>query len=88
VTAYTRHPDTFFGTYSPASRQAKDPLDLYDFFYDSYSKSSRRHLLELTMDYPDIDSLSGRSQEELAVIYCERMADAAARQAGSRMASA
>jgi hypothetical protein len=82
VAAYKRHPDTFFGTYAPASRQAKDPLDLYDFFYDTYSKSSRDHLLKLMKDHPDFDSLSGLSREELAVVYCERMAEAAARHAG------
>ena len=88
VAAYSRHPDTFFGTYSPASRQAKDPLDLYDFFFESYSRSSRDRLLAFMKDHPDIDSLSGLSQEELAIIYCERMADTAARQAGSPIARA
>ncbi|MEX2181327.1 MAG: hypothetical protein WD771_04750 [Gemmatimonadaceae bacterium] len=83
VAAFERHPDTFFGAYSPSSRRAKDALDLYDFFYESYSKSSRERLLEFMKDHPDIDLLSGLSQEELAITYCERMADAATRNVGS-----
>jgi hypothetical protein len=80
VAAYRRHPDTFFGTYAPTSRQARDPLDLYDFFIEAYGKSSRDILLGLMANHPDVESLSHLPQDDLAIIYCERMTEAATRQ--------
>jgi hypothetical protein len=35
VAAYAEHPDTFFGTVKP-QRKANGPLELFDFFFESY----------------------------------------------------
>src|SRR5690606_30417176 len=45
LSAYRKHPDTFFGVYKQANRQANNAVDLYDFFYETYSKTSKELLL-------------------------------------------
>jgi hypothetical protein len=79
LAAYNRHPDTFFGAYLRQGRKADSPLDLFDFFLDSYGKTSKEGLLKLMEKHHDVDSLRSLSQSELAAVYCERMAEAAAR---------
>lgn len=79
LAAYRRHPDTFFGTYLRQGRVAETPLDLYEFFLESYGKTPKEGLLKLMEDHRDIESLHSLSQEELAKTYCERLAEAAAR---------
>jgi len=71
---YRHHPDTFFGV--PASRTtcAETPIELYDFFYDTYRKSTKEKLLTFMKDWPDVLRLSTLTQPELASIYAERMA--------------
>lgn len=71
LAAYNRHPDTFFGTLMPQGKHVKDPIELFDFFYETYSKSSKEKLLELMKNRPNIEKLKGEDQSELALIYCE-----------------
>ncbi len=71
IAAYKQHPDTFFGIYKQQKRVAKDPLDLYDFFYASFLNTSKEKLLELMKNYLNYDDLLNMSQEELAKLYCE-----------------
>lgn len=73
LNAWRRHPDTFFGEPARKSNQAKDPLDLYQFFYGSYSKTPHAKLLELLYDAPDLEQLSTKSLDQLASIYAERL---------------
>lgn len=77
MAAYRRHPDTFFGVVLQVGRQAKDPIDLYDFFFESYSKSSKDMLLEFLADAPDIEPLRSLPQPDLAREYAERCTYAA-----------
>jgi len=72
LAAYSRHPDTFFGQVGQRTHVAKDPLDLYDFFFGSFSKTPKEKLLELMAKAPDIEALRELSQVELASVYSER----------------
>lgn len=72
-TAYKRHPDTFFGVYIKQGKEAKSPLELFDFFYDGYQSTPKEWLLEFMKDHPDYESLKKEPQKELAIIYCERL---------------
>lgn len=74
LSAYQAHPETFFGVVKRAKREIKDALDAYDFLYESYRHTSKERLLEFMRDHPDIGHLAGLQQENLAKIYCERMA--------------
>ena len=72
--AYRRHPDTFFGVPSQRKTQAKSPLDLYDFFHESYRQAPKEKLLEFMKDWPDQAHLATLGQAELASLYAEGMA--------------
>jgi hypothetical protein len=74
LAAYRRSPDTFFGIVRQVPKSVKTPLDLYDFFFDTYSHSSREKLLELMTSWSNFDSLKDLTQRELAEIYSAEMA--------------
>lgn len=69
---YQQYPDTFFGVYKETSKKIKDPLDLYDFFYNTYRNSTKEKLLEFLKGSPDFDLLKNETQQELAITFCER----------------
>jgi SEC-C motif len=69
---YERHPDTFFGVYKKVSRKTENPIDLFDFFYDSYKDTPKERLLEFMKDAPDLEELRKLSQKDLAEVACER----------------
>jgi len=71
IEAYKKYPDTFFGVPRQQGRKAEDPLELYDFFYESYKKTPRKRILELVKGHPDFDVLQKLSDEELLIAYCE-----------------
>lgn len=77
MTAWRRHPDTFFGQIGQCSTEAKDPLELYDFFHNSYRNTSREQLLELMVGSHDIERLRKLDQPTLASIYAERCVNSA-----------
>ena len=74
--AYKRSPGTFFSVLRPVSKDIKTPLDAYDFFFESYSKSSREKLLEFMAQSPEIERLRTLSQRELAEEYAAGLATA------------
>lgn len=74
MAAHRRHPDTFFGVIQEVGKQAKDPIDLYDFCLATYSKSTKDKLLEFLAGAPDIDRLRSLDQPALAREYAERFA--------------
>ncbi len=74
MSAWRRHPDTFFGTVGQRSTKAESPLELYDFFLSSYSNTPRARLLEIMATMPDITELQTLEQPVLASIYAERCA--------------
>ena len=73
VAAYIRHPDTFFGIRQRQQKQARDALELYDFFYDGHKAASKENLLKLLQGASDIEALKNLSREELLEVYCERL---------------
>ena len=77
LSAYKRHPDTFFGTHRPQGRRIDDPLELFDWFFDTYRHTPKDRLLEFMHGRPDIDELRSKDQQELAIVYCEGLVYAA-----------
>lgn len=75
LSAYRRHPETFFGVMRQSNRRTDDPLELYDMFHSSYRHTPKERLLEFMKDHPQYRQLTEKSQEELAVIYCESLVE-------------
>jgi hypothetical protein len=71
--AYHRYPDTFFGISKPDTRKIDSPLEMFDFFYETYRHTPRDKLLEFLSTHPHHDKLLNESQEELAITYCEAL---------------
>ena len=82
LAAWKRHPATFFGEVS-RDRKCETALDLYDFFMETYSKSSKEQLLKLLAGAEDFDTLVALDQPELARVLCERYATNLFAKAGS-----
>jgi hypothetical protein len=73
--AYNSYPETFFGEIDHnAKRVCKDLVDLYDFFYETYRRTPKEKLIDFMNSASDIELLKSLPQEELAKIYCERLA--------------
>lgn len=70
--AYSEHPATFFGVIDQnAGRSGLNTgLDWFDFFWESYSQSSKETLLELMAEQADQERLKAMTQHELATEYC------------------
>ncbi len=69
--AYRRQPDTFLGVPLRQGRKAKDLIDLFDFFYESYKNTPRERIVEFVKDRADFESLRNLNDEELKISYCE-----------------
>lgn len=76
ASAYAEQPDTFFGVVKKQGA-AKTPLELFDFFFESYGKLTKGKLLAMMASRPDIGNLQALAQRDLAEIYCEGMVNAA-----------
>ncbi|TXI44189.1 YecA family protein [Methylophilus sp.] len=74
IVAYRRSPETFFGVIDGHRKEAHTALELYDFLYEVYKKTSKEILLNFFKDSPDYLELSQLSQDNLASIYAERCA--------------
>jgi len=76
-------PRYFFGIDKPHTRGGiTDPLDLYDWFFNCYRQTPKERLLELMKNYPDYQHLQTLTHEELASVYCERLAYSTLQQTG------
>lgn len=75
--AHAEHPETFFGVVdrNAGRPQPSDPLDWFDFLWESYSRSPKETLLKLMADAPDVEQLKELGQEDLATEYCARLAE-------------
>ena len=75
--ASAQHPATFFGVIDRnAGRPSpKTALDWFNFFWETYSHSSRENLIEFMRHVLNPERLKEMTQEELATEYCTRMAD-------------
>jgi hypothetical protein len=67
-------PETFFGVVEHVPKPVKTPLELFDYFFETYSRSTREKLLELMTGWPNFEALRNLSRSELAEIYCAEMA--------------
>ncbi len=85
MAAWRRHPDTFFGEVGQRTTKADGPLDLYDFFYNSYRQTPRERLLELLAGARDIGELQQLGQPALASIYAERCVNSVMAQKPARV---
>lgn len=76
--AYAQHPETFFGAIDRnAGRSgAKTGLDWFDFFWETYSTTTKEILIKLMENSHDVERLREMTQEDLADEYCARMASA------------
>jgi len=73
---YRRYPETFFDVIIPATASARTFVEKCDFLFKTYQHSTRENLLEFMATAPDIEHLRSLPQRDLAIIYCERMANA------------
>lgn len=74
MTAWRKHPDTFFGEVGQRSTKAQDPIALYDLIYNCYQQTPKSRLLEFMAAASDIENLRTLDQSQLAAIYAERCA--------------
>jgi hypothetical protein len=74
MVAYRRSPETFFGVIDNNRKEAHTVLELYDFFYEAYKKTSKEILLNFFKDSLDYLELCQLPQNDLASIYAERCA--------------
>lgn len=70
---YEKYPDTFFGEYQRQSRGVETPIELFDFFFESYQHTPKERLLEFLKGRPNLAALRNLAQKDLAEIYCEGM---------------
>lgn len=75
---YKAHPEPFFGAIQSVNKNAKDAYELFEFFLDTYQKSTKEKLLEFMRGAPDIETLRQMEQPDLAIEYAERCAAMAA----------
>ena len=71
LAAYKRHPETFFGVRLKQVKKARDPLDLFDFFYENYKNCPRERLLGFLKNRPDFEKLKDLDNHELLIKCCE-----------------
>jgi len=76
ISAYTAHPDTFFGVVRSVGRRLDDPLELFEWFYGNYRNTPREKLLEHMASWPDVEELTKLSDEELLRTYVDRVVSA------------
>ena len=70
---YKRFPDTYFGVHLQQGQHAETPMELFDFFHESYKHTPKEKLLEWMANASDFAELKNLSQKELSEIYCERL---------------
>lgn len=78
IVAYEKYPDEFFGVFLEQGKKLEDNdhVGLFEFFLKSFKNTPKEKLLELMNNHPDIKKMTSLSQEDLAVIYSERMVHA------------
>lgn len=74
VSAYKRSPNTFFGIVQDVGRNAKDALELAEFFYETYQHTPKEKLPEFLSKHPELERLRALSQKDLAIFVCEQWA--------------
>lgn len=79
--AHAQHPTTFFGVIdrNAGRTSPKTALDWFNFFWETYSLSSREKLIEFMGHAHDIERLKNMTRADLATEYCTRMVHAVMR---------
>lgn len=72
LSAYRRHPETFFGRVVRQGTNAENSIDLFEFFLEGYKETPRDKLLEFFAEAHDLEHLSTLPDEDLRLIYAER----------------
>ncbi len=86
--AYLRMPETFFGVLDTnAINRARDPLEMFDWMLETYSKTPKEKLLEFVCGAPGQEQYQAMSQHELAIAYCEGCVDMIYRQQAAKNAT-
>ena len=67
---YLQHPDSYFGVIEPDNKKTENPFELFELFFEVYSKTPKEKLLEFMKDSPELENLKQKNQDELALIYC------------------
>lgn len=73
LSAYHSHPETFFGVHLKVGGHVKSPLDLFEWLHENYLKTPRVKLLEFLKTSRDFAELSKLPDDELLLVYCDRM---------------
>ncbi len=73
---YKAHPETYFGRIQLTGRTYKTVYELFEFLMETYTKSTREFLFTEVQKIPEPGGFDHMTTEELAAVYCERMAGA------------
>ena len=73
LAAYRSHPETYFGVRQEVGGSLKTPLDMFEWLHKNHSQTPRAQLLEFFKASPDFEALSKLPDDELLLVYCERM---------------
>ena len=76
IREYKQDPDNYFCKYIPVPKKTANYEDCFNFLYKTYSQTPKETLLEFMSHLPNkaLENLRAKSQDELARIYCERIA--------------
>ncbi|RYG96141.1 MAG: hypothetical protein EON58_12700 [Alphaproteobacteria bacterium] len=72
---YRRYPATYFGVLVNTVEKAHTFVEKCDFLFNTYQHSTREKLLGFLANASDLENLRTLEQRELAIIFCERMAN-------------
>ena len=70
--AYRAHPSTFFGVEINVGGKVETPMEMFEFFYDSYKNTPREKVLEFLSNAQDLAALSEMTDDDLRLTLCER----------------
>ena len=73
MSAYKRHPETFFGQIEKVGKTCETAMDLYEFFYENSKDVPREKLLEWLSGAADFAEIEKLSTEDVAFLYAERL---------------
>ena len=74
LAAYRESPETFFGIRQEVNKKLEGALDAYEHFLGIYRHTPKDRLLEFLKDHPNLEKMRQFSQEELAKVYAEGLA--------------
>ncbi len=72
LSAYTSHPETFFGVPRPVGGTMNTPLELFEWLHEKHRNTPREKLVEFLKGAPDLAHLSTLPDDELRLVCCER----------------